>query len=297
MITGNFKRVIATILMMAMLNLFAACSSEQPGTTNSPVETETVASTAVSDAAPIEPRTVALPTGAVILKTFERNQNDGSLTVRYDWTSAENELHNRKMIADKTVSGDVYKWESRVEDPSGTLMWYTSVTMNSQDTTRYEVLEMTYRDTLLIRVHVDDGYVTERYTYNGDSYTVKRPIPAEGETGYALGEPPIGDMPQQLADETLMFKGLENLFPPNCSLFDNDDSFLMLELLESEEFQDWVGTQSDSKELSPEVMDLWRLAEIGLFKCFLGGPMNFLCVASVGIYAACALSWIIDMII
>ncbi len=294
---GTFKRVIAAMLLMAILSLVAACSSEQPGTTNSSVDTETVASTAVSDAAPIQPRTVALPTGAVVLKTFERNQNDGSLTIRYDWMSAENELHNRKMVVDKVVNDEVYRWESRVEDPSGELKWHTSVTMNRQDTTRYEILEMTYRDTLLIQVHIDDGYVTERYTYNGESYRAKRPIPDEARSGDALGEPPIGDMPQQLADETLMFKGLENLFPPNCSLFDNDDGFLMFELLESEEFQNWVGTPGATKELPPEVQRACRYARYGTLKCYLGGWANPICTAAAGVTAACIIADVADGII
>ena len=91
------------------------------------------------------------------------------------------------------------------------------------------------------------------------------------------------------------FVGFVEFYPEEMSLNNNIDGSVMVYLLGSEDFLDWVSDQTGLPEFgTTRKFDLCKIAGYATFKCYLGGVANFLCHVAVGVSFACLVVDIID---
>ncbi len=301
--TKNQKEVV----MHKVLSLIAVVHFVFIGCNVAPTPTKIQVDNQVSNASPAEP-----VESTEALLTFMHGQDEISI-MSYDLDSLNHEVefsilrvppngdstsytlvvkethieesvtHNAAMLRDvqgNFLVGIEYAWPAYDSNPN----WFS-------------VTECTAQDRLEI-VHLDEGSsITERYTLNGQQKAFIYMEPAANMARLAPSEDqdPMPPLRENVARELAQW---EALISPQNTLNNNENGELLVGVLSNESFAAWIDQQSDELELGRVTYSprnkVCLIADIGaIIKChFLGGWMNFLCVASWGIAIACIIGGI-----
>ena len=323
MMKARISRLMVLAIILGIAQMFLGCSESNVDRSSLPT------SSGGSPAAPDgiadmrSPATAEVAVAGTMVQLIEAHLGalGDTVFIAYDFTGETGTLSERNMMMSLSrLDNDGAKYEISTWNLEGELRFKISTWSDSTMPSSFWMTESTTEDSLTLFRTVAGDQVTESYTFNGLEYEVtftsveieafftqqtqavtnERVAPSD-DNGIA---PAHRDTQESVPSFNNMnkFERLALVIDQSSSLFDNEDGEIMVALLESSDFLDWLSDQLDipagsSKEIHPTVKKICELAAfVATVKCTLGGPLNPVCVGALGVVGACAIVYAFDLL-
>lgn len=239
-----------------------------------------------------DPLIIETPYGTVTVTDAVYNKSEPQLMVSYHYDDGTG-IHHRNL----DISGEDADIYYEVVSQGGELQFGVSVEYDPADTTTFTLTEWTATDRLSVRRTLVNDTVTEVYRANGKTFaatfTQEELDQWLNEDVSLSGTHPETELHENAGHDNPAWQ-FRSFYPEGWSLDDNVDGFILMAIIDTQEFFDWLSNgipelgDALMREGNPDIDKVCALAvDAASLKCPIGNIANPVCVAAAGVLLAC----------